>query len=140
VIIKVEHDGRSWSYDDDDLTVLQGIAIEDHIKGTLVDYAQGLRSHRSACFQALGWLVFHGGALDGKGRADPPIASVDFPVTKLSSAWLEALQALAAELKAAVAEAEAEAASAAPPEGGLPADTSAAIPAGPEPGAGEPPG
>lgn len=109
MIIKLEHGGKSYAYDDESLTVLQGIAVEEHIKGTLVDYDRGLGSHRSVCFQALGWLVFRDG--------DPsvPIAEVDFPVAKLSQAWLEARLAVIEEMKAAVADAEAEAAEASAP-------------------------
>src|SRR5882724_11508755 len=79
MIIKCEYDGKSWSYDDEDLTVLQGIAVEEHIKGNLADFDDGLGAGRTVCIQALGWLVFHGGS------PDVPIASVDFPVVRLSA-------------------------------------------------------
>ena len=94
VSIKLEHDGKSWSYDDEALTVLQGIKIEEHIRGTLVDWDQGLTQHRALCYQALGWLVFRDG--------DPavPIAEVDFPITKLSTAWLQARIAQFTEMQA----------------------------------------
>src|SRR5882724_1510569 len=76
MIIKCEYDGKSWSYDDEDLTVLQGIAVED------------------------------------------------FPVVRLSAAWLEARLAVIAEARAAAeaakAEAEAEAAKAAADPTGAP--------------------
>jgi hypothetical protein len=103
VIIKLEHDGKSYAYDDESLTVLQGIAVEEHIKGDLIEFDRGLGSHRALCYQALGWLVFHGG--------DPgvPIASVDFQLTELSQAWLQARLAVVEEMKAALAAAEAEA-------------------------------
>lgn len=104
MIIKCEYDGRSWAYDDEDLTVLQGIAVEEHIKGTLMDWDDGLASGRTVCYQALGWLVFH------DASSDVPIASVDFPLTKLSAAWLTArLEAIKAAQAAAQADAEAEA-------------------------------
>jgi hypothetical protein len=109
MIIKLEHDGKSFAYDDESLTVLQGVAVEEHIRGTLIDFDKGLGSHRSACYQALGWLVFHDGKLKDDGHADPPIASVNFPVVKLSQAWLAARLAVIAEMKAAVEAAEAEA-------------------------------
>lgn len=98
MIIKLEHGGKSYAYDDESLTVLQGIAVEDHIKGTLVDFDQGLGSQRAVCFQALGWLIFH--------DADPkvPIAEVDFPLVKLSTAWLQARLALIAQLNDTLAE------------------------------------
>lgn len=114
MIIKLEHGGKSYAYDDESLTVLQGIAVEEHIKGTLIDFDRGLGSHRSACYQALGWLIFHDG--------DPavPIATVDFTLTELSQAWLAGRLAVIEEMKAAVAEAEADAAAgpaqAAPPD------------------------
>lgn len=106
MIIKFEYDSKSWAYDDDDLTVLQGIAVEEHVKGTLMDYDEGLASGRSVCYQALGWLIFH--------DADPDveIAGVDFPLVKLSAAWLEARLAVIGEAQAA-AEAAKEAAEAA---------------------------
>jgi len=96
VIIKLEHGGKSYAYDDESLTVLQGIAVEEHIKGTLVDFDQGLGSQRAVCFQALGWLIFH--------DADPkvPIAEVDFPLIKLSTAWLQARLTLIEQLNAAI--------------------------------------
>jgi|SRR5882724_1643423 len=118
MIIKCEYDGKSWSYDDEDLTVLQGIAVEEHIKGNLADFDDGLGAGRTVCIQALGWLVFHGGS------PDVPIASVDFPVVRLSAAWLEARLAVIAEARAAAeaakAEAEAEAAKAAADPTGAP--------------------
>lgn len=134
MIIKLEHGGKSYAYDDESLTVVQGVAVEEHIKGTLIDFDRGLGRHRSACFQALGWLVFR------SGDPDVPIASVDFPIAKLSTAWLQARLAVVDEMKAAVAEAEADAAGAVPPEGGVIAATAAVIPAGPAEDAGEPPG
>lgn len=103
MIIKLEHDGKSWSYDDETLDVLQAIVIEEHIKGTLVDFDKGLGEHRAVCYQALGWLVFH----DGNPKV--PIGEVNFPVAKLSTAWLQARLAVIEEMKAALSEAEIEA-------------------------------
>lgn len=134
MIIRCEHDGKSFAYDDESLTVLQGIAVEEHIKGTLIDFDQGLGSHRSACYQALGWLVFHDGWLDAAGHPDPPIASVNFPVVILSQAWLKARLEVIAEMEAAVAEAEGEAAPAKARAGAPPAGPTAA------PGSGAPSG
>lgn len=102
MIIKFEYDGRSWSYDDDDITVLQGIAVEEHIKGNMMDYDDGLASGRSVCYQALGWLIFH------DASPDVEIGSVDFPLTKLSAAWLEARLAVIGEAQAAAEAAKAE--------------------------------
>jgi len=106
VIIKLEHDGKSYAWDDESVTVLQGIKIEEHIKGDLVDWDQGLGRHRSACYQALGWLVFR------DGNPDVPIAEVDFPITKLSAAWMKARLAQIGEMQA-TADAAAEEAGAA---------------------------
>jgi len=117
VIIKLEHGGRSYAYDDASLTVLQGIKVEEHIKGTLVDFDQGLGSHRSVCYQALGWLIFR----DGDPKV--PIAEVDFPITKLSEAWLQARLAVIQEMKDAVDAAEAEAAAPAPAKAPPPGPT-----------------
>jgi hypothetical protein len=125
LIIKCEYDGKSWAYDDDDLTVLQGIAIEERIKGTLMDYDDGLSSGRSDCYQALGWLVFHAAS------PDVPITGVDFPLVKLSSAWMEARLAAIGEARAAVEAAEAEAAEAAKP---APPDPTGAPGSGQQPG------
>jgi hypothetical protein len=127
VIIKLDYRGKSFAYDDEDMTVLQGIAVEEHIKGSLVDWDQGLGQHRSACYQALGWLVFH------DGNPEVPIATVDFPIVKLSVAWLQARMAQIAEMQAAAASAVAEAEADAPAK---------APPAGPtaDPGSGEPSG
>lgn len=112
MIIKCEYQGKSWAYDDDDLMVKQGIAIEERIKGTLMDYDDGLASGRSDCYQALGWLVFHAAS------PDVPIPSVDFPLVKLSKAWMEARLAAIAEAQAAtqaaIAEAEAQSEAAKP--------------------------
>lgn len=116
MIIKLEYDGKSWSYDDDDLTVLQGIAVEEHIKGDLMAYDEGLTSGRSVCYQALGWLVFH------DASPDVAISGVDFPLAKLSKAWLEArLEAIgeaqaAADAAREAAEAEAPASPDAAPD------------------------
>jgi hypothetical protein len=103
MIIKLELGGQSWDYDDETLTVVQAVAIEKHIDGTLADYSDGLNAGRADCYQALGWLVFKGGS------PDVPIAGVDFPVMKLTAAWLEAVRE-----KIAAVEAEAEAAKADP--------------------------
>jgi hypothetical protein len=129
VIIKLEHGGKSYAYDDESLTVLQGIAVEEHIKGTLIDFDHGLGTHRSDCYQALGWLIFH------DGSPEVPIASVDFPIVKVSQAWLAARLAVVAEMKAALAAAEAEAEAGETPP-------AKAAPAGPTggPGSGAPSG
>lgn len=124
MIIKLEYGGKSFAYDDEDMTVLQGIAVEEHIKGSLVDWDQGLGQHRSACYQALGWLVFH------DGSPEVPIAGVDFPIVKLSAAWLQARMAQIAEMQAKV---EAAAADAAPAKAAPPdptADPGSAAPSG----------
>jgi hypothetical protein len=138
VIIKLDHGGQSYAYDDDSLTVQQGIAIEEHIKGTLIDFHQGLRSHRSACFQALGWLVFQDGALGDDGHPVFPIAKVNFPIGVLSAAWLEALQAFAAELKAEVDAAEADAEAMAGPAKAAPAGPTGAPGSSPRSGSTSP--
>lgn len=130
MIIKIEHGGKSYAYDDASLTVLQGIAVEEHIKGTLIDWDSGLRAYRSACYQALGWLIFHDG--------DPavPIAGVDFRVAELSQAWLAARIAVIEEARDAVAAAQAEADAAPAPDPPAPA-----APPGPTgPGSGAPSG
>ena len=105
MIIKLELDGESWDYDDETLTVLQAVAIEKHIEGTLAEYGDGLSAGRADCYQALGWLIFKGGDLS------VPIAGVDFPVFKLTAAWTAAIRERIAE-----AQAEADAAKAAEEE------------------------
>jgi len=111
LIIKFEYDGKSWSYDDDSLTIKQGIAVEEHIGGPLVDFDEGLARGRAACYQALGWLIFH------DGDPDIPIEGVDFPVSKLSAPWLNARLAAIREAQAAVDEAKAAAGPTAAPSG-----------------------
>ena len=104
--MKIEYEGQVYDYDDENLTVAQGMAIERHIEGTLLDWQQGLMNARTACYQALAWVIFRGG--------DPAvkIADVEFPVIRLAKAFMTALTAeaaaLTAETEAAVAEAEAQ--------------------------------
>src|SRR6266487_2231076 len=81
----------------------QGIAIEKHIGGTLMDYDQGLATGRSDCYQALGWLIFHGGS------PDVAIDGVNFPLLKLSRVFMRARMDEIAKAEAALKEAEAPA-------------------------------
>jgi hypothetical protein len=100
LILKFELDGKSWDYDEDSLMVDQGIAVEKHIGGTLMDYDQGLSTGRSDCYQALGWLIFHGGS------PDVAIDSVNFPLLKLSRVYMRARMDEIEKAEAALKEAE----------------------------------
>jgi hypothetical protein len=100
LILKFELDGKSWDYDEDSLMVDQGLAIEKHIGGTLMDYDQGLTTGRSDCYQALGWLIFHGGS------PDTAIDSVNFPLLKLSRVYMRARMDEIGKAEAALKEAE----------------------------------
>jgi len=100
LILKFELDGKSWDYDEDSLMVDQGIAIEKHIGGTLMDYDQGLATGRSDCYQALGWLIFHGGS------PDVAIDGVNFPLLKLSRVFMRARMDEIEKAEAALKEAE----------------------------------
>ena len=88
--MKIEYEGRVYDYDLDDLDVEQSLKIEKHIGGTMLDWEQGLAKASVACFQALGWMILHGGDLS------VPISSVNFKVMKLATAWAEAQAAEAA--------------------------------------------
>jgi hypothetical protein len=104
--MKIDYDGQVYDWDDEALTVAQGLAIEKHTGGTLLDWDQGLLSARTDCYQALYWVVLRGG--------DPgvKIAALEFPVLKFARAYITArnaeIEALAAEAEAAVTEAEAQ--------------------------------
>jgi hypothetical protein len=93
----IEYEGRSYEFDLDDLTVKQAIKIEKHIGGPMIEFEKGMLTGSASCYQAVGWLIFHGGDAT-------PIADVDFKFKKLSDAF-----SAAAEKEAAAEKAEAEA-------------------------------
>jgi hypothetical protein len=97
----IDYEGRSYEFDSDDLTVKQALKIEKHIGGPMLDWEKGMATGRADCYQALGWLIFHGGD-------QTPIAEVDFKFGKLAKAFE------AAAAKEAEAEKAAEAAKAGP--------------------------
>ena len=98
----IEYEGGSYDFDLDDLTVKQALKIEKHIDGPMIEFEKGMLTGSAACYQALGWLILHGGD-------QTPIANVDFKYKKLMSAF-EA----AAEKEAEAAKARPEAAQAEP--------------------------
>ncbi len=111
----IEYEGRTYDFDLDDLTVKQALKIEKHIGGPMIEFEKGMATGSAACYQVLGWLIFHGGD-------QTPIGEVDFKFGKLAKAF------------EAAAAAEAEAAKAAPldPTGnGAPAAASPARTSGP---------
>jgi hypothetical protein len=91
----IEYEGGTYDFDLDDLTVKQALKIEKHIGGPMIEFEKGMATGSAACYQALGWLIFHGGD-------QTPIADVDFKFGKLSKAFE------AASLKEAEAQAAAE--------------------------------
>ena len=100
----IDYEGREYPFDLEDLTIKQALKIEKHIGGTMGDFTAGLTDTiRADCYQALGWLIFHGGD-------QTPIADVDFKFGKLSRAFMVAAGKEAAE------EAAAKAAAGEPPD------------------------
>lgn len=96
--MKIELGGETYDYDEQQLTVKQWMAIEEHIGApVLTGYARGLLEGRTACYQALAWLLLTGGDLD------VPIASIeDFPMLKLAAGWIEGLRAQVDDTTAAL--------------------------------------
>ena len=92
----IDYEGRSYEFDLEDLTVKQAIRIEKHIGGPLEQFEKGIGSGDLTAYQALGWLILHGGD-------DTPIADVDFKIAKLSKAFEAAAKAEAEAAKAAEA-------------------------------------
>lgn len=85
--LKIEFGGETYDYDEHELTVQQWIAIEKHVGAPLfAGYAQGLLDGRVASYQALMWVLLG-------GDLDVPIASMEFPVLKLATGYLDALRA-----------------------------------------------
>lgn len=100
----IDYEGREYPFDMDDLTVKQALKIEKHIGGMMGDFIDGLlEKTRADCYQALGWLIFHGGD-------STPIADVDFKFGRLSRAFT------AAAAKEADAEKAAKEAAGEPPD------------------------
>ena len=89
----IDYEGRAYEFDLDDLTVKQALKIEKHIGGPMIEFEKGMATGSAACYQVLGWLIFHGGDAT-------PIGEVDFKFGKLAKAF-EA--AAAAEAQAAEA-------------------------------------
>jgi hypothetical protein len=111
----IDYEGRQYPFDMDDMDIKQALKIEKHIGGTMGDFTDGLiESVRADCYQALGWLIFHGGD-------QTPIADVNFKFGKLSRAFGEA------------AEKEAKAEAAAKEAAGEPPDPTASNGSGPTP-------
>jgi hypothetical protein len=93
----IDYEGREYPFDMDDVDVRQSLKIEKHIGGPMGDFTAGLlETVRTDCYQALGWLIFHGGD-------STPIAEVNFKVGKLSKAFAAAAEKEAAEEAAAKA-------------------------------------
>lgn len=90
----IDYEGTAYDFDLEDLTVKQAIKIERHIGGTLDKFEKGIGTGDLASYQALGWLILHGGD-------DTPIADVDFKIAKLSKAFEAAVMAAAAKAEAA---------------------------------------
>ena len=86
----IDYEGISYDFDLEDLTVKQAMKVEKHIGGTLDDFEKGIAAGNLNAFQALGWLILHGGD-------DTPIADVDFKIAKLSKAFEAAVKAEAAK-------------------------------------------
>lgn len=95
--MKIEYDGEQYEYNEDELMLSQWLAIEDHIGAPVfTNYPKGLLDGSAKCYQALGWLVLHG------GDRDVPIADVNFPMVKLAVPYLEGLRAQITEAMAAL--------------------------------------
>jgi hypothetical protein len=100
----IDYEGQQYPFDMDDTDIKRSLKIEKHIGGTMGDFVDGLLVNvRADCYQALGWLIFHGGD-------STPIADVNFKFGKLSKAFSEAAEKEAAE------EAAAKAAAGEPPD------------------------
>jgi hypothetical protein len=91
----IDYEGQQYPFDMDDMDIRQALQIEKHIGGTMGDFTEGLtETIRADCYQALGWLIFHGGD-------STPIANVNFKFGKLSRAFGAAAEKEAAEEAAA---------------------------------------
>lgn len=91
----ITYEGTSYEFDLDDLTVKQAIKIEQHMDGPLEAFEKGIATGSLAAYQALGWLILHGGDMGTL------IADVDFKIAKLSKAFEAAALAEAEAAKAA---------------------------------------
>jgi hypothetical protein len=85
----ITYEGRDYEFDLDDLTVKQALKIEKHIGGPMIEFEKGMVTGSAACYQVIGWLIFHGGD-------QTPIADVDFKFGKLARAFEAATAAEAA--------------------------------------------
>jgi hypothetical protein len=91
----IDYEGQQYPFDMDDMDIRQALKIEKHIGGTVGDFTEGLtQTIRADCYQALGWLIFHGGD-------QTAIADVNFKFGKLSRAFAAAAEKEAAEEAAA---------------------------------------
>lgn len=55
--MKIDFEGRTWSYDDDEITVQQAEAIEQETGGSVTDWAQSRAGLSSQTYKILYWLM-----------------------------------------------------------------------------------
>lgn len=55
--MKIDFEGRTWSYDDDEITVQQAEVIEQETEGSVADWAQSRAGLGSKTYRILYWLM-----------------------------------------------------------------------------------
>lgn len=81
----INYEGESYTFDMDDVTLKQAMAIEKHTGQPFGEWGKTVAAGSDLkALQAVGWLLLAGGDL-GK-----PIADVDFKLTRLAAAFAQA--------------------------------------------------
>ncbi len=84
----IDYDGQRYPFDMDDVTVKQGLAIEEHMKCSFDEWGKKLMAGNDLrARQALGWLILHG------GNPDIQIGDTNFKMVKLGEALNAAYEA-----------------------------------------------
>jgi hypothetical protein len=89
--MKIEFEGHTWSYDDEDITVAQAEVIEQQTGGSVADWAQSRAGLGAKPYRILYWLMC---AQNG----DPvQLAEVNFRLLPFVEAFTTALRAEVAQ-------------------------------------------
>jgi len=93
--MKIDFEGRTWSYDDEDITVDDAEVIEKETGGSVADWAQSRAGVGSKAYRILYWLM-------RSQNGDPvPLADVNFRLLPFVEAFTNALRAETATAEAA---------------------------------------
>jgi len=91
----IEYEGRSYPFDFADITMKQGLKIEQHMGVPFHEWSELIVAGGNLkAIQAMGWLILRDGDLD------VPIGDCDFKIARLGEGFAAANEAEAAAEKA----------------------------------------